>query len=219
MKPQIDVFLADDHAVVCDGLRLVVQEQPDMNVVGVASNGRDAVKRVQSLRPDVTVMDIAMPLLDGIEATRQIRETCRKCQVVVLSMHATTEHIYQALRAGALGYLLKESAGKEVIEAIRTVRGGERYLSRKIRDTVFDDFVHRRDAVPDKSPLEKLSSREREVLQLVVSGFSSKEIGHVLALSPKTIATYRCRLMQKLEVCDVPSLVRFAIEHGITPEG
>lgn len=219
MKSQINVFLADDHAVICDGLRLVIQEQTDMAVVGDAANGRDAVKRVQYLRPHVVVMDIAMPHLDGIEATRQIRETCKACRVVILSMHATTEHIYQALRAGALGYLLKESAGKEVIEAIRTVHRGERYLSQKIRDTVFDDFIYRRETVPDKSPLEKLSSREREILQLVVSGLSSAEIGRLLALSAKTIATYRSRLMRKLEVCDLPSLVRFAIEHGITPEG
>jgi DNA-binding NarL/FixJ family response regulator len=128
----ITVFLADDHAVVRDGLRLLLEEQGDIKVIGDAANGREAVHQVKQLRPDVVVMDIAMPELNGIEATRQICEACPSAQVVVLSMHYTSEHIFRALQAGARGYLLKESAGIEVVNAARTVHAGHRYLSQKI---------------------------------------------------------------------------------------
>jgi len=172
---------------------------------------------VQQLRPDVAVVDIAMPELNGIEATREIRQTCPTTQVVILSMHSTAEHIFRALEAGALGYLLKESAGMEVVDAVRAVHAGRRYLSQRIADTVVDDYLRQRQAAEAKSPLERLTPRERQVLQLVVEGKSSAEIGDILALSPKTIETYRSRIMQKLGLHDLPSLVKFAIQHGITP--
>ncbi len=213
----IRVFLADDHAVVRDGLRMILEAQGDITVVGDAADGRQAVRRVQQLCPDVAVMDIAMPELNGIEATHEIRQTCPTTQVVILSMHSTAEHIFRALEAGALGYLLKESAGMEVVDAVRAVHAGRRYLSQRIADTVVDDYLRQRQAAEAKSPLERLTPRERQVLQLVVEGKSSAEIGDILALSPKTIETYRSRIMQKLGLRDLPSLVKFAIQHGITP--
>jgi DNA-binding NarL/FixJ family response regulator len=161
-------------------------------------------------------MDINMPELNGIEATHQIMENCPSTRVVILSMFATQEHIFRALQAGARGYLLKESAGIEVVNAVREVMSGHRYLSQKISEDVIDDYVRLRDQTIDEDPLSRLSPREREVLQLVVEGKSSAEIAEGLFLSPKTVETYRSRLMQKLEIHDIPGLVKFAIQHGLT---
>jgi DNA-binding NarL/FixJ family response regulator len=213
----IKVFLADDHPVVRDGLRYILETQADITVVGEAANGLDALAQAQKLRPDVLVMDISMPGLNGIEATRRIREELPRAQVVILSVYSTAEHIYRALKAGAQGYLLKESAGAEVVKAVRTVYEGRRYLCKKISDIVIDNYVRRRETVEPKSPLERLSLREREVLQWVVEGKSSKEIANIIHLSPKSVETYRSRLMQKLGVHDLASLVKFAIQHGLTP--
>jgi len=212
----ITVFLADDHAVVRDGLRVLLEAQPDIRVVGDAANGREAVRQLVRLRPDVAVIDIAMPELNGIEATQQIGEVCPSTQIIILSMHSTTEHIFRALQAGACGYLLKESAGIEVVNAVRTVHAGHRYLSQKISDRLIDDYLRQRQDAAAKSPLARLSPREREVLQLVVEGKSSAEIADTLSLSVKTVETYRTRLMHKLHISDLPGLVKFAIQHGLT---
>jgi DNA-binding NarL/FixJ family response regulator len=194
-------------------LSVLLEAQADMRVVGVAANGREAVKQVLRLRPDVVVMDIAMPELNGIEATSQMREACPEAEVLILSMHSSTEHIFRALQAGARGYLLKDSAGSEVVEAVRAVQLGRRYLSNKIAATVIDDYTAERRSV---SPLESLSHRERQVLQLVAEGKSSVTAGEILSLSPKTIDTYRSRIMHKLDVADMPALIKFAIQHGVT---
>ncbi len=212
----IEIFLADDHAVVRDGLRFLLDAEDDINVIGTAANGREAVRQVQKLTPHVVVMDIAMPELNGIEATAQIRESCPSTRVVILSMHHTNEHIFQALKAGVQGYILKESAGSEVVDAVRMVHSGRRYLSRRIEEVVIDDYLHQRQTVSTQSPLEKLSAREREILQLVAEGKSSAEIAEILFISPKTVETYRSRLMQKIGVRDIPSLVKFAVLHGLT---
>ncbi|MFQ6102095.1 MAG: response regulator [Anaerolineae bacterium] len=216
-KSKIRVFLADDHAVVRDGLRFLLEAQDDIEVIGAAANGRDAVRQVAKLRPDVVIVDIAMPDLNGIEATWQIRETCPSAQVIILSMHSTSEHVFRALQAGARGYLLKESAGIEVVTAVRAVHAGRRHLSQRISDQMIDDYAHQRGAVEAESPLARLSPREREVLQLVVEGKSSAEIAAILSLSRKTVETYRSRLMNKLGISGLPGLVKFAIQHGLTP--
>ena len=216
-KLVITVFLADDHAVVRDGLRALLEAQPDISVIGDAANGRETVRKVTQLCPDVVVMDIAMPDLNGIEATQQIGEVCPSAQIIILSMHSTAEHFFRALQAGARGYLLKESAGIEVVNAVRAVHVGHRYLSQKISDWLIDDYVRQRQAAEAKSPLACLSPREREVLQLVVEGKSNAEIAGILSLSLKTVETYRSRLMRKLGIGDLPALVKFAIQHGLTP--
>jgi len=213
----ITVFLADDHAVVRDGLRFLLEAEHDIKVVGDAANGRDAVRRVVQLCPDVAIMDIAMPELNGIEAARKIGQVCPSTQVIILSMHSTTEHVFRALQAGARGYLLKESAGIEVVNAVRAVHAGHRYLSQRISDRLIDDYVHQRQDAEARGPLARLSPREREVLQLVVEGKSSAEIADILSLSLKTVETYRSRLMRKLGISDLPGLVKFAIQHGLTP--
>lgn len=212
----IKVFLADDHAVVRDGLRLLLEAQGDITVIGEAADGRETVRQVQQSCPDVVLLDIAMPELNGIDATRQIHQICPSTQIVILSMYASNEHIYQALRAGARGYVLKESAGREVVHAVRTVYAGKRYLSQQITEAVIDDYMHQFNNTSDKSPLDRLSPREREILQLVVEGKSNSEIATLLFLSIKTIETYKSRLMEKLNIKDLPSLVKFAIQHGLT---
>jgi DNA-binding NarL/FixJ family response regulator len=212
----ITIFLADDHAVVRDGLRSLLEMQPDFRVIGDAANGRDAVRLVAQLRPDVAILDIAMPELNGIEAARQIRELCPATQVIILSMYASSGHIFQALQAGVRGYLLKASAGSELVAAVRAVQAGYRHLSQTILDRVIDDYLNQPEAGEAKGPLARLTSREQEILQLVVEGKTSAEIAVILSLSPKTVETYRSHLMQKLGISDLPSLVKFAIQHGLT---
>jgi DNA-binding NarL/FixJ family response regulator len=211
----ITVFLADDHAVVRDGLKLLLETQADLQVVGEANDGRQAVRRVDQLRPRVAILDIGMPELNGIEAASQIKEACPETRVIILSMHSSREHIFQALRAGARGYLLKEVAGSEVIQAVRAVHNGKRYLSQKIADVVIDEYLRQGEAAAGESPLIRLAPREREVLQLVAEGKSTAEIAQILPLSPKTVETYRSRLMKKLGLRDLSALIKFALQHGL----
>jgi len=207
-------MLADDHSVVRDGLRFLLEAEGDIEVVGGAANGNEAVRLARRLTPDVVIMDVAMPELNGVEATLSIHEACPSVQVLILSMHSTAEHIYRALQAGAAGYLLKESAGPEVVTAVRTVHVGRRYLSQKIAETVIDDYIRERRAT---SPLDSLSRRERQILQLIAEGRSTADAAKLLCLSPKTVETYRSRMMVKLGVPDFAALVRFAVQHGLTP--
>jgi DNA-binding NarL/FixJ family response regulator len=209
----ISVFLADDHRVLRDGLRILLESQVDIQVVGEAENGKKAIEGISAIKPDVAVMDITMPELNGIEAAQIIHEALPKIGIVILSIHSDLEHIFRALQAGAQGYILKESAGSEVISAVRSVYMGRRYLSPSIRDTLTEAYMQNRQM---ESPLDQLSMREREVLQLTVEGHSSAAIAEKLALSPKTVETYRSRLMGKIGVRHLPELVRFAIKHGIT---
>jgi len=212
---KLRILLADDHAVVRDGLRMVLEAQGDIEVVGEAADGRQAVELARRLQPQVAVLDIAMPELNGIEAARQIVEASPATRVVILSMHAGREHIWRALQAGALGYVLKDTAGVEVAQAVRAAHAGQRYLSRRIADVVLEEYVEMRQEAQAGSPLARLSGREREVLQLVVEGRSSAEIAQALALSVKTVETYRSRIMAKLGVKDLPGLVKFAIRQGV----
>ncbi len=210
----ISVILADDHAVMRDGLRAMLERQQDITVIGEATNGREAIRLVAQLRPDVVVMDVGMSELNGIEATQRICERDPSVRVVILSMHASKAYIRRALEAGARGYLLKESAGADVVQAVRTVRSGGRYLSARVSEQIVDAYL--RDTPPDDDPLARLSPREREVLQLVVEGKTSVDIAQLIFLSPKTVDTYRSRLMSKLGVADLAGLVKFAIQHGVT---
>src|SRR5262245_2110077 len=208
----IGVFIADDHSIVREGLAALLAAQPDIRVVGTAANGREALAAVLQSQPAVVIMDIAMPEMNGIEAARQIQAALPQTQVVILSMHAGGEHVFQALEAGARGYLLKESAAREIVEAVRAVQLGRRYLSAKVAEALAER-VGRRGSV---SPLDSLSARERQILKLVADGCSSARIGEMLHLSPKTVDTYRSRLMEKLNLSDIASLVKFAIQHGLT---
>jgi DNA-binding NarL/FixJ family response regulator len=205
----ITVFIADDHALVRDGLRSLLAAHADLEVVGTAANGREAVREVQRLQPQVVLMDISMPEMNGIEATRQLAERCPGVRVLILSMHRSVEHYAQVFRAGACGYLLKESAADEIVSAIHAVHAGKRFVSPGIAET-----LHLR--VGAGSPIESLSRREREVLQLVAEGQSSTKIASLIRISPKSVDTYRCRLMQKLGLHGLSDIVKFAIRHGLT---
>jgi len=209
----IKVLIADDHGVVAEGLRFVVEAQADMEVIACIQDSREAVRRSIEMRPDVVLIDHAMPLLNGSEATHLIRERCPETRVIVLSMYSNRVHVLGALRAGATGYVVKKSAAKEVVEAIRAVYKGERYLSKELADSVIDEVV---DKTGLKGPLERLSSRERQVLQMLAEGHAVAHIAVTLSLSPKTVETYRARMMEKLDIHDFATLVKFAIQHDVT---
>lgn len=208
----IAVLIADDHAIVRDGLTALLQAQMDIRVVATASNGHDAVTEALRLLPDVIILDISMPQLDGLEAARNILAARPEAAIVFLSMYSSSQHVFHALEAGARGYLLKESAANEIIEAVRAVHAGRRYLSPKVAEIMAEGFSERHDT----SPIDSLSRRERQILKLVADGHSSARIGSMLHLSSKTVDSYRSRLMQKLHVSDLASLIKFAILHGLT---
>lgn len=210
------VFIADDHAVVRDGLRALLEANPEIVVVGDAASGAEAVSRILSLRPDVVIMDISMPELNGISATEQVQASLPAARVIILSMLGTPEHVFHALKAGARGYLLKETAGREVGQAVLAVAAGQMYFSERVMTALVADYLARRTSgEPATGLLDSLSEREREILALVVRGKTSAEIAEVLFLSPKTVESYRSRLMRKLGTPDLPSLVRLAIQAGL----
>jgi DNA-binding NarL/FixJ family response regulator len=209
----IRVLIVDDHKVVADGLRHLLEAQSDIEVVGIARSGREAIHCALELQPRVVLMDSNMPELNGIEATRTIRERIPETRVLMLSVHADPAHVVRALRAGASGYVPKNSAGSDVVEAIRAVDSGRRYLHPTIAEAVMEQLVETEE---DADPVARLSARERQVLQLIADGKNVTDIGTALSLSPRTVETYRARLMEKLDIRDVPGLVKFAILHGLT---
>ncbi|MGD2146978.1 MAG: response regulator transcription factor [Anaerolineae bacterium] len=212
----IRVFLADDHAVVREGLRAYLDGEQDIEVVGEAGNGRDALAQVAETVPDVAVIDVAMPDINGIEATERMGRICPETQVVILSMHSTNEYVFRALQAGAKAYVLKESAGKELINAVHAVQRGHHYLSPKVSDQLIVDYVKQREAAKPRSPLAALTAREQQILRLLAEGAATNEIATALSLSRSTVNTYRSRLMRKLDISDLASLIRFAMRHGVT---
>ena len=212
---KIRVLVADDHAIIREGLRVMLGNQPDMEVVGVATNGREAIQLVEKHEPDIAVIDLSMPELNGVEAIQQMMPRHPHLQVVVLSIHESKPYVYRALKAGAKGYLVKETAGLEVVDAVRAVQRGERYLSQSISDLLTTESFQKLESLIDVSPLEALSPRERETLQLVAEGKTSQEIAERLSISPKTVDTYRSRLMHKIGVDDMAGLVKFAIQQGV----
>lgn len=221
MKP-IRVFLADDHSLFRSGIRMLVERMAGVEVVGEASNGREVVEHLDKVYPDIVLMDIAMPELNGLEATQRIVRQFPRLKVIVLSMYATPDYIVQALRAGARGYLLKDAATSELESAIRTVARGETHLTAAVSKSVVSAYLRRiegregsRDA--GASPVKVLTLRQREILQLVAEGWTTKEIGVRLSVSENTIETHRRRLMKRLNVHDVTGLVRHAVRIGLVP--
>ena len=207
----IRVFLADDHAIIREGLAALLETEAGIKVVGSAANGRDAVQQILQLEPALAILDISMAGMNGIEAARQIRERAPQVRILMLSMHSTAEHIFQALEAGVHGYMLKESAAQEIIQAVRAIHAGRRFLSASVADVVATKLPTR----PDANPLGSLSKREREILQLVAEGHSSAKIAKTLNLSPKTVDTYRSRLKQKLGLRDLGDIIRFSLQNRL----
>jgi two-component system response regulator NreC len=206
----IRILLADDHVLVRQGFKMILSAQPDMQIVGEAANGREAVDAGEKLQPDVVLMDVTMPELNGIEATRRLVTASPRTRVLALSMHKDAVYVREILRAGARGYLLKDSADADLIAAVRSVAKGEGYLSPAVSDAVLTDY---RRHVTD--PLDLLTTREREVLQMIAEGKTNKEIATTLNLSVYTIEAHRGRVMEKLNLHSTGELVRFALRSGL----
>ena len=206
----IKILLADDHALVRQGFRMILSAQADMQIVGEAGNGREAVELAETLQPDVVIMDVAMPELNGMEATRRLAAVAPRARVLALSMHKDAVYVREILRAGARGYLLKDSVDADLIAAVRSVAKGEGYLSPGVSDAVLTDY---RKHVTD--PLDLLTSREREVLQMIAEGKTNKEIASTLNLSVYTVEAHRGRVMEKLNLHSAGELVRFALRSGL----
>lgn len=211
----VRILLAEDHRLVREGLRALLEKHPDFEVVGEAENGREALRLSAELRPDVVIMDVGMPELNGIGAARQLTADFPAMRVIGLSMHADRRLVVEMLRAGASGYILKDCAFQELDRAVRTVASGQTYLGPAVAGLVVEEVV-RRPAAAEPSPLGTLSDREREVLQLLAEGRSTKEIGERLHVSPKTVETHRKRIMDKLRLFTLPELTKFAVREGLT---
>lgn len=211
----IRIVLADDHTIMRNGLRLVLERQQDFEVIGEADNGREAIDLVIRENPDIVIMDIAMPLMNGIEAAKRIHEERLRTAVVVLSMHLDEGYILKALRAGARGYLLKDSAETDLIQAIRAVSAGKAFFSPAVSKVLAEDYVRQLQHQGVEDPYDLLTARERELLQLVAELKSTKDIAALLNLSPHTVDTHRAHLMQKLGVHSIPELVLYAMRKGV----
>jgi len=211
----IRILLADDHTVVRDGLRALLEKQPDMTVVAEASDGRDSIRLAEEQSPDVVVMDIGMPSLNGIEATRRILAANPRTAVVMLSMHQDESYVLRSLKAGAKGYLLKDSLRGDVIDAIRAVAQGRSFLTRKVRLMLQEDYVRQMESRGLEDSYDLLTDREREVLHMVAEGKSNKEVAGLLNISPTTVETHRAHILQKLGIHSVPELILYAVRKGI----
>ena len=211
-------MLADDHRILREGLRSLLAQQPDITVVGEASDGNAVVALARQLRPDLIIMDVVMPGTDGVTATRQIRAQCPETKVIALSMHSDRRFVSEMVRAGALGYLVKDSAFEELNQAVRTVMSNRPYLSAVITGTLVEDFVRQTNALERRpvSPLHMLTEREQEVLRLLADGKRVKEIAHLLGISAKTVESHRQNIMDKLEIHSTIELTRYALREGLT---
>ena len=210
MSKKIRILLADDHAIVRQGFRLILTQQQDMEVVGEAGDGEQAVRLTIELNPDLVIMDIAMPQVNGVEATRLLRENCPDCKVLILSMHKDPVYVRETLRAGAKGYILKDSLDKELLVAVRAVASGDGYLSPGVSKVVLSDYQQ---FVSD--PLDSLTSRERQILQMLAEGQTAKDIASGLDLSVYTVDAHRGRILKKLQLRTAGELVRFAMRKGL----
>jgi DNA-binding NarL/FixJ family response regulator len=211
----IRILLADDHTVMRSGLRLLLERQPNFQVVGEAADGRQAVELAASEKPDVVVMDIAMPHLNGVEAARQIANRSPHTAIAILSMHSDESYVIRSLKAGARAYLLKDSAEADLIAAIHAITEGKSFFSPAVRQMLKEDYMHQLAGVGAEDSYELLTTREREVLQLVAEGKSNKEVANLLNLSLYTVETHRTHILQKLNLHSVPELILYAVRKGI----
>ncbi|NOX33010.1 MAG: response regulator transcription factor [Deltaproteobacteria bacterium] len=213
-KP-IEIVIADDHTIVRQGLKKLLEEENCLKITGEAMDGREAVQKVRELKPDVIIMDIAMPVLNGIEAARQIKQSTLKTKVIILSMHDHTRYIRELLSIGVSGYLLKDAVSSDIIKAIKTAVKGESYLSPSISSRVIEDFVGMNKKTAQEELYNTLTNREREVFQMMVEGYPTKKIAEILCLSPSTIKSHRSNIMEKLKMDNISKLIQYAIHLGI----
>ena len=211
--PKLKILLADDHAIVRDGLRALVNAEPDMEVIGEAKDGRSAVQKIAELRPDVAIIDLSMPELNGIQATERIKQDWPEVKVLALTAHQERAYLDQLLRIGASGYVLKQSAANELIEAIRAVAKGETYVDRELASRITTDYLRKQSGNRESIP-KVLTDREEQVVRLVAEGYSNKEIATHLNISVKTVETHKANFMEKLEFKSRTEIVRYAIQQG-----
>jgi two-component system response regulator NreC len=211
----IRILLAEDHTLVRKGIHSLLAEQPDIEVVGEASTGYEAIAAAEKLKPDIVLMDINMPELNGLEATRQIRKLHPDIKVVVLTMYGNEEYVLQLLQAGAAGYVVKQSIPAELITAIYAVESGDAFLSPSVSKSVIEEYLRHAPTETQVENFDRLTDREREVMQLLVEGYSTREIADKLFISTKTVGVHRTNLMEKLELKTLPDLVKYALRKGI----
>ena len=215
VRTRIRVLIADDHTILREGIRLLLGSQPDIHVVGEASDGRDAYFKVEELHPDVVLMDIGMPVLNGLDATQQIRRTFPNTKVLILTQHDNDEYVYRILQAGASGYVLKRVAGAELVSAIRGVDRGNAFLYPSMAKGLLNDYLKRAEAGQEKASYDGLTERERQILKMIADGCTNQQIADLLCLSVKTVQAHRGHLMEKLNMHDRTELVKYAIRKGI----
>jgi DNA-binding NarL/FixJ family response regulator len=213
----IRIVLADDHQIVRQGLRALLSAEADFSVVGEASTGIEAVQLVERLRPDILVSDMMMPELNGMEVTRQCVKRSPDTRVIILSMHSNEAYVLKALQNGASGYVLKDSSVDELVQAVRDILTGERYLSPPISERMIDTYVQKTKDTTLDDPYETLTNREREIFHLVAEGYSSTEIANRLSISSRTVETHRANIMRKLNLRNQAEIIRYALTHGILP--
>lgn len=212
---KIRLLVADDHKIFRQGIKKLLEEEADLQVVGEAADGRDAVKKATELKPDLVLMDIAMANLNGLEATKQIKKVLPETKIIMVTMHKNEEYILQSFQAGASGYILKEGAVEELVHAIRSIHQDKSFLSPTISKTLIDAYLRKMETGKTETPFDLLTDREREVLQLIAEGYTNREVAKALFISVKTVEAHRAHIMQKLNIHDVAKLVKYAIQKGL----
>jgi DNA-binding NarL/FixJ family response regulator len=212
---KVKLLVADDHKIFRQGIKKLLEEESDLQVVGEASDGREAVKKATELKPDVILMDIAMANLNGLEATRQIKKQLPSAKVIMVTMHKNEEYVLQSFQAGASGFILKEGAVEELVSAIRSINSDKSFLSPSISKTLIDAYMRKMETGKTETPFDLLTDREREVLQLIAEGYTNREVAKSLFISVKTVEAHRAHIMQKLNIHDIAKLVKYAIQKGL----
>ena len=215
MEEILKILLVDDHTIVRQGLKALLEAQSGFIIVGEAENGREAVKKAQELNPDIVIMDIAMPVLNGLEATRQIKRALPDTSVLALTMYNDEEYVFQILKSGASGYLIKETAANELIAAILSIKSGNPFFSPSISRKIMESYLNEDEDKKGKGETDKLTNREKEVLQLIAEGYTNNEIASLMGISVKTVETHRAHVMSKLNIHDVAGLIKYAIKKGL----
>lgn len=216
---KVRILLADDHELIRTGIRNLIGGVRDFQIVGESADGEETVAKVRELKPDVVIIDISMPKVSGIEATKRIRAEVPSAKVLVLTMHENAEYVYQILKSGASGYILKNAGKEEITEAIHAVMRGDRFFSPRISELMISEYVRQAEKRDDQSQGATLTHREQEVLRLIARGLNNQQIADKLFISPRTVDTHRTNIMQKLNIHDAVNLVRYALEHGYGGEG